>query len=134
MGWTGLQKLHAVEIIRKSCNAMGLGNSFAAIEYTAAYSNMTVSTSCSFLQFSGSWPHPVKAEKMCLMAFGNPELIPLLKNPGPIICSIFIHISVLILVTQSHFVRFGFVCGCQILVYTSTVLSMSHNHDKQSLY
>jgi hypothetical protein len=73
LGWTGLQKLHAVEIVRNSRNTMGLGNSIATVVNTPTYSNMTDSTDCSFLQFSGSWSHPVKADKMHLMAFGNPN-------------------------------------------------------------
>jgi hypothetical protein len=114
---------------------MGLGNTIATIANTPQYSNMA--NGRPFLQFSGTWPHPEKPERMHLMVFGNPELIPFLKNPGQFLfyfltyifrsnfmsffCSIFGH--------NISFLRVGFVRGCNVLMCTAPFLPVSHHHD-----
>ncbi len=83
-GWVGLQKLRAIELVRKLHHAQGLGNTISTVKNTPDYSQMKDSKR-PFLQFSGTWPHPEKtAENMRLMVFGNPSLIPLLKTQGHI--------------------------------------------------
>ena len=85
LGWSGLQKHLCLELVRKARKEMGLGNTMANVENTPTYVYMTGDTTCSFLHFSGNWPHPSPSrpdERMCLKIFRNPELIPLMKNPG----------------------------------------------------
>lgn len=107
-GWMGLQKHCCLELVRKARREMGLGNTIATVENTPAYSHMTGDTTRPFLHFSGNWPHPSPStpdERMRLMIFGNPELIPLMKNPGQLL---FFYV-----LTHARFLFYFWLCDSQ---------------------
>ncbi len=78
--WSGLYNNQIGEMVRKSGTKSGLGNFISTINDTKEYRLMSDGKR-PFLQASGVWPHPEDSSQyMRSMVFGNPALIPLLKN------------------------------------------------------
>ncbi|KAL3808993.1 hypothetical protein ACHAXA_010136 [Cyclostephanos tholiformis] len=78
--WSGLYKNQVADLVRRSSAKLGLGNIISTVTDTKEYRLMS-DLKRPFLQASGVWPHPEdSSEYMRAMVFGNPALIPLLKN------------------------------------------------------
>ncbi len=78
--WYGLQEHQVLEMVRKCCNKLGLGNSISTLEIVPDYSKMP-SKDRPFLHHSMCSPRTEKSNVMMrLMIFANPALLGLLNG------------------------------------------------------
>jgi hypothetical protein len=78
--WHGLKEHQVLELVRKSCTKLGLGNALSTIKNTPNYKMMT-DQDRPFLNRSTVWPHPEKPKTMMgTMICANPKLLNLLKG------------------------------------------------------
>jgi hypothetical protein len=81
-GWDGLRKDQVCRRVRKARAELGLGDAITTVLNTPLYRMMS-DQGRAFLQAFGSYPHPDDPnEFMCMMVYGNPSLIPMLKQRG----------------------------------------------------
>jgi hypothetical protein len=79
--WYRLQEHQLLEMVRKCCNKLGLGNSVSTLKNVPNYSNKMPSKDRPILHHSMCSPHPEKSNVMMhLMIFANPALLGLLNG------------------------------------------------------
>ena len=107
-GWDGLRKDQVCRRVPKARAEVGLGVAITTVLNTPQFRMMS-DQGRAFLQAFGSYPHPDDPnEFMCMMIFGNPVLIPMLKQRG---------LDILVDAT--------FDLGCQLLSNSNLILGVT---------